>query len=87
MVERAQGPHRRTYNEYLRVIVKSIDCGDPADPTERGERPAAATKAWSLEDFENGVSGAATMLTVVAAEKRRREYLNQAKVMLKWNSR
>ena len=43
-------------------------------------------KAWSLKDFENGVPGV-TMLTVVADEKKRREYLNQAKVMLKRNSR
>ena len=42
--------------------------------------------AWSLEDFENGVPGV-TMLTVVADEKKRREYLNRAKVMLKRNSR
>jgi hypothetical protein len=42
--------------------------------------------AWSLKDFENGVPGV-TMLTVVADEKKRREYLNRAKVMLKRNSR
>jgi hypothetical protein len=39
-------------------------------------------KAWSLDDFEKGVPGV-TMLTVVADEKKRREYLNRAKVMLK----
>jgi hypothetical protein len=39
-------------------------------------------KAWSLRDFENGVPGV-TMLTVVADENKRREYLNRAKVMLK----
>jgi hypothetical protein len=50
-------------------------------------------KAWSLDDFENGVSGV-TMLTVVANEKKRREYLNQArenlnraKIMRNRNSR
>jgi hypothetical protein len=43
-------------------------------------------KAWSLRDFENGVPGV-TMLTVVADENKRREYLNRAKVMLKRNSR
>ena len=43
-------------------------------------------KAWSLKDFENGVPGV-TMLTVVVDEKKRREYLNRAKVMLKGNSR
>jgi hypothetical protein len=43
-------------------------------------------KAWSLDDFENGVSGV-TMLTVVADEKKRREYLNRAKAMLKWSLR
>jgi hypothetical protein len=43
-------------------------------------------KAWSLDDFEDGVFGV-TMLTVVADEKKRREYLNQAKLMLKRNSR
>jgi hypothetical protein len=32
--------------------------------------------AWSLKDFENGVPGV-TMLTVVAGEKKRREYLNR----------
>jgi hypothetical protein len=42
--------------------------------------------AWSLKDFENGVPGV-TMLTVVADENKRREYLNRAKVMLKRNSR
>jgi hypothetical protein len=43
-------------------------------------------KAWSLRDFENGVPGV-TMLTVVADENKRREYLNRAKVLLKRNSR
>ena len=43
-------------------------------------------KAWSLRDFENGVPGV-TMLTVVADEKKRREYQNRAKVMRKRNSR
>jgi hypothetical protein len=43
-------------------------------------------KAWSLRDFENGVPGV-TMRTVVPDEQKRREYLNQAKVMLKRNSR
>jgi hypothetical protein len=43
-------------------------------------------KAWSLKDFENGVPGV-TMLTVVVNGKKRREYLNRAKVMLKGNSR
>jgi hypothetical protein len=38
--------------------------------------------AWSLDDFEKGVPGV-TMLTVVVDEKKRREYLNRAKVMLK----
>jgi hypothetical protein len=38
--------------------------------------------AWSLKDFENGVPGV-TMLTVVADEKRRREYLDRAKLMLR----
>ena len=42
--------------------------------------------AWSLKDFENGVPGV-TMLTVVADEKKRREYLNRAKSMLRRNSR
>lgn len=46
----------------------------------------AKGNAWSLDDFENGVHGV-TMLTVVADEKKRREYLNRAKVMLKRNSR
>ena len=32
-------------------------------------------KAWSLRDFEKGVPGV-TMLTVVADENERREYLN-----------
>jgi hypothetical protein len=39
-------------------------------------------RAWSLSDFENGVSGV-TMLTVVADERKRREYLKRARVMLK----
>jgi hypothetical protein len=38
--------------------------------------------AWSLKDFENGVPGV-TMLTVVADERKRREYLNRARLMLK----
>jgi hypothetical protein len=42
--------------------------------------------AWSLKDFENGVPGV-TMLTVVADEKKRREYLDRAKLMLRRNSR
>ena len=41
--------------------------------------------AWSVNDFENGVPGV-TMLTVVADENKRREYLDRAKVMLKRNS-
>jgi hypothetical protein len=42
--------------------------------------------AWSLEDLKNRVSGV-TMLTVVADEKKRREYLNRAREMLKKNSK
>lgn len=42
-------------------------------------------KAWSLDDFKNGVPGV-TMLTVVADEKKRGEYLNLAKVMISRNS-
>jgi hypothetical protein len=38
--------------------------------------------AWSLRDFENGVSGV-TIFTVVANEKKKREYLNRARDMLK----
>jgi hypothetical protein len=38
--------------------------------------------AWSLSDFEKGVSGV-TMLTVVADERKRREYLKRARAMLK----
>jgi hypothetical protein len=37
--------------------------------------------AWSRQDFENGVDGV-TMLTVVAGERKRREYLNRARAML-----
>ena len=43
-------------------------------------------KAWSLKDFENGVPGV-TMLTIVADEKKRREYLDRAKLMLRRNLR
>jgi hypothetical protein len=45
-------------------------------------------KAWSLslKDFENGVPGV-TMLTVVADEKKRREYRDRAKFMLRRNSK
>jgi hypothetical protein len=43
-------------------------------------------KAWSLKDFENGVPGV-TMLTVVADERKRREYLNRARLMLKKHSK
>jgi hypothetical protein len=37
--------------------------------------------AWSLSDFEKGVFGV-TIFTVVADEKKRREYLNRARLML-----
>jgi uncharacterized protein len=37
-------------------------------------------KAWSLDDFENGVAGV-TMLTVVADDNDRRAYLNIAKAL------
>jgi hypothetical protein len=37
--------------------------------------------AWSLRDFEKGVSGV-TIFTVVADEKKKREYLNRAREML-----
>ena len=63
------------------VILQSALVLQKAKDLCRGEG-----NAWSLEDFENGVPGV-TMLTVVADEKKRREYLNQAKVMLKRNSR
>jgi hypothetical protein len=43
-------------------------------------------KAWSFDDFENRVPGV-TMLTIVADERKRREYLDRARVMLKQNSR
>jgi hypothetical protein len=43
-------------------------------------------EAWSLEDFENGVPGV-TMLTVVVDERKRREYLDRAKVLLRRNLR
>ena len=39
-------------------------------------------KAWNLDDFENGVSGA-TMLTVVADDNDRTYYQNRAKAFLK----
>jgi hypothetical protein len=42
--------------------------------------------AWSLDDFEKGVSGV-TIFTVVADEKKRREYLNRAREMLRRDSR
>jgi hypothetical protein len=41
--------------------------------------------AWSLSDFEKGVSGV-TMLTVVADERKRREYLKRARAMLNGGS-
>ena len=41
-------------------------------------------KAWSFDDFADGVRGV-TMLTVVADKNKRDEYLNRAKVMLKGN--
>jgi hypothetical protein len=43
-------------------------------------------KAWSPDDFEDGVAGV-TMLTVIADEKKRSEYLNQARVILQRNLR
>jgi hypothetical protein len=39
-------------------------------------------KAWNLDDFKNGVSGV-TMLTVVADDKDRAEYLRRATAFLK----
>jgi hypothetical protein len=39
-----------------------------------------------LDDFEKGKPGV-TMHTVVADEKKRREYLNRARLMLKKHSR
>jgi hypothetical protein len=39
-------------------------------------------KAWNLDDFENGVPGV-TMLTVVADDNVRGEYLNRAKAFLR----
>jgi hypothetical protein len=39
-------------------------------------------KAWNLDDFQNGVSGV-TMLTVVADDKDRAEYLRRATAFLK----
>jgi hypothetical protein len=39
-----------------------------------------------LEDFENGVPGV-TMLTVVVDERKRREYLDRAKLLLRRNLR
>ena len=42
--------------------------------------------AWSLKDFENSVSGV-TMHTVVADEKKRREYLNRARLLLNTRSK
>jgi hypothetical protein len=41
--------------------------------------------AWSLSDFEKGVSGV-TMLTVVADERKRREYLKRAREILQGES-
>jgi hypothetical protein len=42
--------------------------------------------AWSLSDFEKGVFGV-TIFTVVADEKKRREYLNRARLMLENDSK
>ena len=39
--------------------------------------------AWSLRDFEKGVFGV-TIFTVVADEKKKREYLNRARETLKY---
>jgi PPOX class probable FMN-dependent enzyme len=39
------------------------------------------SKAWSLDDFESGVSGV-TMLTVVADDNERKAYLKRAKALL-----
>jgi hypothetical protein len=38
-------------------------------------------KVWSPDDFQNGVAGV-TMLTVVAGDDDRTEYLNTAKTLL-----
>jgi hypothetical protein len=38
-------------------------------------------KTWSVDDFENGVAGV-TMLTVVAEDSDRTEYLSRAKALL-----
>jgi hypothetical protein len=42
--------------------------------------------AWSRQEFENGVNGV-TMLTVVADERKRREYLNRARALLEKHPR
>jgi hypothetical protein len=58
-----------------------------AHPTEEGE-PTVPQRRQGMEptQLRNGVPGV-TMLTVVADEKKRREYLDRAKLMLRRNSR
>jgi hypothetical protein len=41
--------------------------------------------AWSLRDFEKGVSGV-TVFTVVVDEKKKQGYLNRARLMLNLRS-
>jgi hypothetical protein len=53
-----------------------------AEPLEKAKELCRRDgKAWSLDDFESGVSGV-TMLTVVADDNDRKAYLNRAKALL-----
>jgi PPOX class probable FMN-dependent enzyme len=58
---------------------REFGAGEPLEKAKELCRPDG--KAWSLDDFEGGVSGV-TMLTVVADDNDRKAYLNWAKALL-----
>jgi hypothetical protein len=62
------------------AATQEIGAGEPLEKAK--ELCRRDGKAWSLDDFESGVSGV-TMLTVVADDNDRKAYLNRAKALLK----
>jgi hypothetical protein len=66
--------------------VPMSDWGDDQIVRKAKELCRRDCKAWSLDDFENGVAGV-TMLTVVADQTQRTHYLSRAKAMLEQESK
>jgi uncharacterized protein len=61
------------------AATQELGAGEPLEKAK--ELCRRDGKAWSLDDFESGVSGV-TMLTVVADDHDRETYLNRAKALL-----